>query len=210
LFRYLDELCAGPEELQVTVLPGFYFEEQVLRVEVDALGLLASSTTWFDWMGFARETIEIGFAFVEPELAFLMSVTLDAGLTVGAMDFILDLYVAPVGFASRTRFLAPPSPTPVPIGFDGQQFALSVEAIGILFSFDTSFDESFLFERQVIAVETEITPVRFVSRTSFDLMGFEEQCIRASVGFSGVLLYTGVLFDLGGIREASFGFELTF
>ncbi|UCF09354.1 MAG: hypothetical protein JSW65_04640 [Candidatus Bipolaricaulota bacterium] len=210
LFDYLDLLCAEAPDLTVTVVPDFYFEEQVVRLELDLMGLLMSSTTWFDWMGFARETLEVGFAFRDPNLAFLMAITFDGMFAIEAMDFILDVYIAPVSFTSRTAFLAPPAPTPVPIAFAGQQFGLSVEAIGILFTFETDFDGSFLFERQLIALEMEIPPVVFTSLTTFDIGGFAGQCLRAAVRFSGVLLYSGVTFDLSGITEASFGFELTF
>jgi hypothetical protein len=210
LFTHLDGLCADPAPLLVTVVPDFYFEEQVLRLELDLQGLLVSSTTWFDWMGFARETIEVGFAFTDPSLAFLMSVTLNGLFALDAMEFILDVHVEPVTFTSRTSFLAPPAPAPVPIAFAGQQFGLSVEAIGILFTLETDFDGSFLFERQIIALETEIPPILFTSVTIFDIGGFDSQCLRASVRLSGVLLFSGVAFDLGGITEASFGFELTF
>jgi hypothetical protein len=210
LFHYLDGLCAPEPDLRVTVLPGFYFEEQLLRLEFDLYGLLASSTTVFDWLGFAHETLEVGFGFLEPDLAFLMSLTFNSFFAIDAMEFVLDLAICPVAFTSWTSFVAPPPPSPVAIAFAGQRFALGVEAIGVLFTLETDFDGSFLFQRQIIALETEIPPVRFSSRTTFIATGFEEQCLAAEVQFIGVELFSRVAFDLTGITLAQFGFALTF
>jgi hypothetical protein len=210
LFHYLHRLCGPMLRPRVTVLPHFYFEEQVLRVEVDLYGLLASSTTWFDWLGFARETLEVGFAFADPKLSFLMSLTFNPYFAIDAMEFILDLAICPVVFTSRTAFVAPPPPSSVAIAFDGQQFALAVEALGILCTLETDFDGTFLFQRQLVALETEIPPVRFASLTAFTAAGFDEQCLQAGVRFDGVELFTRVVFDLGGITVARFGFALTF
>ena len=210
LFHYLDTLCADPVDTRVTVLPDFYFEEQVLRIELDLFGLLASSTTWFDWLGFSAQTIEVGFAFLEPNLAFLMAISLDGAFSIDAMEFILDVVIQPVSFTSRTAFIGPLGPPPAVIAFAGQQFALAVEAIGVLFTFETDFDSAFLFERQLVALETEIPPVRFASLTAFTAAGFDEQCVRARVQFTGVSLFSLVGFDLGGITQARFGFDLTF
>jgi hypothetical protein len=69
LFIHLDSLFGIAPGLRVTIVPGFYFEEELVRLEMDYAGLIASSSTWFDLFGFSKEIIEFGYRFEEPTLA---------------------------------------------------------------------------------------------------------------------------------------------
>jgi hypothetical protein len=210
LFYHLDSLFGTAPNLKVTIVPGFYFEEELVRLEMDYEGLISSSSTWFGWTGFSKEVLEIGYRFDEPTLAFLTALTFDDVVTISGLDFILDLQIEPVRFTAKTSFASPAVPAPIPIVFDGQGFAVSFEICGVTVTSETDFDETFLFERQLLAIEATIDPVSFASLTSFDGAGFTGQWIRADVAFSGVTLYTTAAFDYSGINEVSFGFELTF
>ena len=210
LFSHLDLLFNTYPSPKVTIVPGFYFEEQFMRLEVDYMGFLASSSTWFDWLGFAKEVLELGYWFGEPNFSFLTAMTFDSTFAISGMDFILDLWICPVRFTSRTSFTAPIPPAVLPIVFSGQKFAVSFEVFEVLITAETDFDNTFLFERQLLALEVEICPVTFISLTAFDALGFSGQWIKAGVDFSGVTLYTIAAFDSSGIIEVSFGFELGF
>lgn len=210
LFSHLDLLFAPSLALKVTIVPGFYFEEELVRLEVDYCGLLSSSSTWLDWTGFAKEVFEFGYQFEEPSLSFLTAMTFDNSFSISGLDFILDLEICGVQFTSWTSFTAPQTPSVLPIVFSGQRFAVSFEVFGVLVTAETDFDGTFLFERQLLAIEAEIEPVAFTSLTAFDRTGFSGEWIKAQVRFSGVTLYTLAAFDFGGIIEVSFGFELAF
>lgn len=216
LFYHLEYLPLSATELEavlhpkVTVVPGFYFEEELVRLEVDYCGLLSSSSTWLDWTGFAKEVFEFGYQFEEPSLSFLTAMTFDNSFSISGLDFILDLEICGVQFTSWTSFTAPQTPSVLPIVFSGQRFAVSFEVFGVLVTSETDFDGTFLFERQLLAIEAEIEPVAFTSLTAFDRTGFSGEWIKAQVRFSGVTLYTLAAFDFGGIIEVSFGFELAF
>jgi len=210
LFSYLDSLFAPQFTPRVTIVPGFYFEEEFVRLEVDYCGLLSSSSTWLDWTGFAKEVFEFGYQFEEPSLSFLTAMTFDNSFSISGLDFILDLEICGVQFTSWTSFTAPQTPSVLPIVFSGQRFAVSFEVFGVLVTAETDFDGTFLFERQLLAIEAEIEPVAFTSLTAFDRTGFSGEWIKAQVRFSGVTLYTLAAFDFGGIIEVSFGFELAF
>jgi hypothetical protein len=98
----------------------------------------------------------------------------------------------------------------IPVVFSGQGFAVSFELLGARITAETDFDDSFLFERQLVAIEATVDPVAFSSRTAFDAGGFSGQWLTASVTFSGVALYTRAAFDSGGISEVVFGFTFAF
>jgi len=210
LFTHLDALFASSAPLEVTIVPGFAFEEQIVRLEVDEAGLLASTTTWFDSAGFAQETAELGYRFDDPHLAFLSAFTFDSSFSISNVDLILDLHIDPVRFTSRTSFAAAAPPSPLPVAFAGQGFAVSVVICGVSVTSETTFDGTLLFSGERIALEARIDPVSFASLTSFDGTGFTGQDLRASVTFGGFTLSTSASFDTGGITQITFGFELTF
>jgi len=210
LFIYLDTLCVSPIELDVTIVDGFYFEEELVRLEIDYLGLIASSTTWFDYQGLSQMLFELGYRFDEPSLSFLTSVTLDGTFTITGLGFIVDLAIDVVRFTSHTFFVEATPPAPIPIIFGGQAFAVSFEICGVTITSETGFDGSFLFSEETIAIDALIDPVTFRSLTTFDATGFAAECVYASVEFSGVLLYTRAEFDMTGIQLVSFGFALSF
>jgi len=211
LFYHTQFLFASAASTKVTVVSGFYFEEELVRLEMDYMGLLSSSTTWFNWTGFAKETLEIGYRFEEPSLAFLAALTIDDSFSVSVLDFILDLQIYPVRFTSRTSFSATVPPSTLPIAFSGQGFALSFNVCDqVTVTSTTLFDATFMFAEQDLAIEAKINPVSLTSLTTFDASGFSGQWIKAEITFSGVSLYTRAAFDFGGINFVSFGFELTF
>jgi len=210
LFDHLAWLCAARPDLDVTIVPDFYFEEQMVRLEADYLGMIASNTTWFDSTGLARMLFETGYRFGDPSLSFLATMSLDGLFVITGLDFILDLQIDVVRFTSHTWFVDNPLPAVVPILFDGQSFAVSFDLCGVLITTQTDFDGLFLFAQQLVAIEAEIDPVRFRSLTTFDGAGFAGQCIYADVTFCGVVLYTQAEFDFSGIQEVSLGFELAF
>jgi len=216
LFYHLDNLCLSPIDLEnlfylaPTIVSGFYFEEELVRLEADFCGIISSSSTWLDWNGFAKEVFEFGYRFEEPSLAFLTAITIDESFAISGLDFILNLEICEVQFTSWTSFAAPTSPSVLPIVFSGQGFAVSFELFGVDITSETDFDGTFLFERQRLAIEAEIDPVTFTSLTVFDGSGFSSQCLQAGVTFCGVTLYTTAAFDTSGITEVSVGFEFTF
>jgi len=210
LFHHLDGLCTPPLDLEVTIVPDFYFEEQLVRLEVDYMGLIASNTTWFDDAGLAKMLFELGYRFGEPSLSFLSTMSLDGLFVITGLDFILDLQIEVVRFTSHTWFVENPPPAVVPIVFDGQSFAVSFDLCGVLITTQTDFDGSFSFSQQLIAIEAEIDPVRFRSLTTFDAGGFAGQCIYADVTFCGVMLFTKAEFGFSGIQAVSLGIELVF
>lgn len=210
LFYHLDTLCAPQTEPRVTIVPGFYFEEELLRLEIDFCGILSSSSTWFDWSGFVKEVFEFGYRFEEPSLSFLTAITIDGGFAISGLDFILDLEICEVQFTSWTSFATPPTPSVLPVVFSGQGFAVAFEIFSVNITSETDFDGTFLFARQRLAIEAEIDPVTFTSLTVFDGAGFSNQCLEAGVTFCGVTLYTTASFDLSGITEVSVGVKFVF
>jgi hypothetical protein len=210
LFGYLDALCVPPIDLDVTIVDGFYFEEELVRLEVDYLGLLASNTTWFDYQGLSKMLFELGYRFDEPTLSFLASLTLDGTFAVTGLDFMLDLVIDVVRFTSHTMFVEAAPPSPISVVFGGQRFAVSFEICGVVVTSGTTFDGSFLFAEEVIAIDAFIDPVTFQSVTTFDPLGFSTECVYAGVAFCGATLYTRAEFDFSGIQLVAFGFELSF
>jgi len=210
LFEHLAEVCAAPVDLDVTVVSGFYFEEELIRLKVDYQGLIASNTTWFDYMGLTETLFELGYRFEEPELSFLTSMTFDGSFAITGFDFIVDLSIDTVRFTSHTMFAPPIVPSPIPIVFSGQGFAVSFEVYGVTVTTETDFDGSFLFSQELVAIEAVIDPVTFRSLTAFDAGGFASECVYADVTFSGVVLYTRAEFDFTGIDLVVFGFSVSF
>jgi hypothetical protein len=196
--------------LNVTVVPGIYFEEELLRLQLDALGILLSTSTWFDWTGFSREILEFGYHFDEPPLALLSVLTVDSDLAVSELDLFLDLEIGIVRFTSETFFSEPSVPLPVPLLFSGQDFALGIAWEGIGLVSEIEFDDLFLFERERFSIEVVIDPVSVASLTEFDATGFVGEWIRGGVQVGGVVLFTEAVFDVGGVASVSFGFELRF
>jgi hypothetical protein len=210
LFHHIDALFASGAPLDVTIVPGFGFGEQLVRLEVDTAGLLASTTTWFDSTGFSQEILEFGYRFDEPGLAFLSSLTLDQSFSISHVDLILDLQIDPVQFTSKTSFAAAGPSSPLPVAFAGQAFAVSAQICGVTVTSETTFDNTFLFSGERIAVEATFNPVSFASLTSFDGSGFSGQALRASITFGGITLSTSGSFDAGGITQITFGFMFKF
>jgi len=210
LFNHLDGFCAGPTELDVTIVPGFYFEEELFRLEVETMGLLASNTTWFDETGLTKLLFEMGYRFDDPMMAFMASMSLDGSFSITGMDFIIGLQIDVVRFTSHTSFTELLPLTIIPIVFDSQGFAVSFELCSVQITMATTFDSSFFFAEQLIAIEATIDPVTFKSLTTFDAFGFAGQCIYADVQFCGVILFTKAEFDFSGIQLVSVGFELEF
>ena len=210
LFNHLDTLCTLPLDLDVTIVPNFYFEEELVRLEADFMGLIASNSTWFDSTGLSRMLFELGYRFEEPTLSFLASMGLDGLFVITDIDFIVDLQIDVVRFTSHTWFVENPLPVLIPIVFDGQGFAVSFEICGVLITTETDFDGSLLFAQQLIAIEATFDPVTFRSLTTFDAAGFANQCIYADVTICGAKLYTRAEFDFSGIDLVTFGFDFTF
>ena len=210
LFRHLGSLSAPSPVWRVRIVPGFYFEQELVRLEVNTCGLLASSSTWLDTSGFSQEIAELGYQFTEPNLGFLTTATIDHSFSLSGLDFILDIQIDPVRFTSKTSFSAPTPPLSIPVVFSGQKFALAYTCHAFTVTSETDFDPSFMFAQELIGIETTIDPVSFTSLTSFDLTGFTGERISAQVKFSGVTLSTKAMFDFTGINNISFGFELTF
>ncbi len=210
LFNHLDGLCTAPTDLDVTIVPGFYFEEELVRLEVEGMGFAASNTTWFDAAGLSKMQFEMGYSFPEPILAMLGALSLDGSFSITSLDFIIDLQIDVVRFTSHTSFAELPPPVIIPIVFDAQAFAVSFEFCNVLITTSTTFDDSFLFAEQRIAIEAWVDPVTFKSLTTFDATGFAGECIYADVQFCGVMLYTEAAFDFTGVQYVTVGFELAF
>ncbi len=210
LFLYVDRLCVEAPELDVTVVEGLFFEEELLRLTFAFEGLLASHSTWFDASGLSQMVFELGYSFDDPSLGFLIAINVDGTFSVSAIDIVLDLAIGGVHFTSWTGFAEPVFPLPVPVIFAGQAFAVSFELCGVTLTSETDFTDLFLFEAEIIAIEAAIDPFTFVSVTTFDDAGFASQCIEAGVSFAGVHLSTKAQFTWDGIELVSFGFELTF
>ncbi|MEN6369214.1 MAG: hypothetical protein ABFD77_05900 [Thermotogota bacterium] len=207
VLEHVDTLCEEDVDLDVTIVDGFYFEEELVRLEVDYLGMMASSTTWFDAYGLATMLFELGYRFDDPSLRFLTTMTLDGSFGIVAAGFILDLEIETVRFTSQTMFAASVVPTVIPIAFDGQRFGVSFAVCGVVVSSATDFDDAFLFSQELIGIEAAIGPVTFASLTAFDAGGFAEQRVCAEVSFSGVVLFTHTEFDFTGIELVTFGFH---
>jgi len=210
LFNHIDGLCAAPIDLDVTVVPDFYFEEELFRLEVETMGMIASNTTWFDETGLTKLLFEMGYRFEEPSMAFLASMSLNGAFSITGIDFIVDLEIDVVRFTSHTSFAEVPPPAIIPIVFDSQNFAVSFELCSVLVTMATTFDSSFFFAEQLIAIEASIDPVTFKSLTTFDATGFAGQCIYADVQFCGVILFTKAEFNFTGIQLVTIGFDLAF
>jgi hypothetical protein len=210
LFQHLDALCVDPVEVDVTIVPGFYFEEELFRLEVETMGLVASNTTWFDETGLQKMWFEMGYRFADPTMSFLAAMSLDGGFAITGIDFIIDLSIDVVRFTAHTSFTELPPPSILPIVFDSQAFAVSFELCDVLITTTTTFDSSFFFTQQRIAIEAWVDPVTFKSLTVFDATGFAGQCIYADVQFCGVTLFTQAEFDFSGVQLVTVGFELSF
>mgnify|MGYP005838761297 CR=1 FL=1 len=210
LFNHLSDLCANQADLDVTIVPGFYFEEELFRLEVETFGLIASNTTWFNSSGLMKLMFEMGYQFMEPTMAFMASMSLDSGFTITTLDFIFDLQIDMVRFTSQTSFTEFLPVAIIPIVFDAQRFGVSFQLCDVLITTATTFDSSFFFAEQDIAIEATIDPVTFRSMTTFDASGFVSQCIYADVQFCGVLLFTKAEFDYSGIQLVTVGFDLSF
>jgi hypothetical protein len=210
LSNHLAQLCTPSSAPDVTIVPGFYFEEELFRLEVETMGMMASNTTWFDITGLTRLLFELGYQFDEPAMAFVASMSLDGSFSITAIDFVFDLQIDVVRFTSHTSFAEMPPPAIIPIVFDSQQFAISFELCNVLITTATTFDYSFFFAQQLIAIEATIDPVTFRSLTVFDASGFASQCIYADVQFCGVVLFTKAEFDYLGIQLVTVGFDLAF
>jgi hypothetical protein len=210
LFEYMDALCAPPTELDVSIVPGFYFEEELVRLEIDYLGMIASSTTWFDYLGLSQMLFELGYRFDDPQLSFLTSLTLDGSFSITGIAFLVDLTIDVVRFTSHTFFVEATPPSPISVVFGGQAFAVSFEVLCVTITSETGFDDSFLFAEERIGIEATIDPVTFKSLTTFDAFGFAGECLVASVAFSGVELHTRADFSAAGLDLVSFGFEFNF
>jgi hypothetical protein len=210
LFNHLDTLCTPPPGLDVTIVPNFYFEEELVRLEADFMGMIASNTTWFDYMGLSRMLFEFGYRFEEPLLGFLAALGLDGSFVITDIDFIVDLQIDVVRFTSHTWFEENPLPGLIPIVFGGQGFAASFELCGVLITTETGFGGSLLFAQQLIGIEATFDPVSFRSLTTFDATGFAGQCVYADVTICGAKLYTKAEFDFSGISLVTFGFDFSF
>jgi len=210
MFHYLDTLCVPAMDLDVTIVDGFYFEEELVRVEVDYLGLLGSSTIWFDYMGLSKMLFELGYRFDEPMIQFLTAITIDGSFAVTGLDFVVDVQIDPVRFTSQTSFVEAPAPSPISIVFGSQRFGVSFSICDVAVTTSTTFDDAFMFSELLIAIDAVLEPVTFRTLTVFEATGFSSQCVYAGVCFSGVTLYTRAEFDLTGILEVVFGFDLTF
>ena len=210
LFSHLSDLSLrGAPDPRVTIVPGFYFEEELVRLTVDHEGFLASSTTWLSPSGFVKEIAEFGYRFEEPSLAFLTAVTLESDFFISAFDFMLDIDFDFFQLNSKTMFAVPVPPSP-PVEFLGQGFVGSFEVFDVLVTGEADFDASFLFDQGLLAIEAKPEPVTLTSLTRFGLGGFAGEWITVGVGFNGGYLYTTTAFDSSGITEFSFGFELEF
>ena len=143
-------------------------------------------------------------------MAFMASMSLDGTFTITGLDFIVDLQIDVVRFTSHTSFTQLLPLAIIPIVFDSQGFAVSFELCDVIITTATTFDSSFFFTEQLIAIEATIDPVTFKSLTTFDATGFIGQCIYADVQFCGVVLFTKAEFDFSGIQLVSVGFELAF
>jgi len=131
LTDHLATLCSAPPDRRVTIAPGFYFEEQLVRLEADFNGLIASNTTWFDYLGLARVFFELGYRFEDPALSFLATMGLDGTFTLTDLGFLVDLRIDAVRFTSHTWFAETSAPSLIPIVFGGQAFAASFELCGV-------------------------------------------------------------------------------
>lgn len=210
LFNHLNGLCVEPIDLDVTIVSDFYFEEELFRLEVETMGLIASNTTWFDETGLTKLLFEMGYQFCEPTMAFMTSMSLDGGFAITGLDFIIDLQIDAVRFTSHTTFTQLLPLSIIPIVFDSQRFAVAFELCSVVITTATTFDSSFFFAEELIAIEAWIDPVTFRSLTTFDATGFASQCIYADVQFCGVILFTKAEFDFSGIQLVTVGFELAF
>lgn len=210
LFSHLDALFHLQTPPQVVIVPGFYFEEELLRLTIDYCGAMASSSTWLSWTGFDKEILELGYRFEEPRIALLTAVAFNSSFAISGLDFLFDLEISDVRFTSKTSFAEPTTPSIIPIVFSGQGFAVSFTLFDVVFTSETSFDGAFLFAEERLGIELTVDPVKFASLTAFDWMGFSGQWIRASVSFSGISLYTEGKFNYTGVVSVTFGFEFRF
>ena len=210
LFDHLATLCDPADDLDVTIVDGFFFEEELLRLTLSTSGLLASHTMWFDAGGLSQMVLELGYAFADPCLNVLTSITIDGGFSVTNIDVMVAAEIDVVRFTSWTSFAKPTFPVPLPVLFSGQKFAIAFELSGVDVTSETDFDDLFFFDAEIIAIEATVDPVSFVSLTTFDSGGFASECIQASVTFGGVKLSTDAEFTWGGVARVSFGFELSF
>ena len=159
LFTHLDTVCDPAPDLDVTIVDGLFFEEELLRLTFAFQGLLVSHTTWFDELGFAQMVFEFGYDFDDPSLGFLSAIVVDGAFSITKIDVIVDLSIDVVRFTSWTRFAEPTFPVPLPVIFAGQGFGVAFELCGVTVTSETDFDDLFLFEAEIVAIETSIDPV---------------------------------------------------
>lgn len=210
LFEYVATLCAPAPASDPTILAGFAFEEEILRLTLASVGLVASHTTWLDAAGLQQMGFELGYQLPAPQIGLLAALLLDGTMTITHLDLILDVFVEGVRFTSWTEFAEPLFPVPVPILFAGQRFAVSFEVCEVRITSQTDFDDLFLFAGEQIAIEATIPPVTFVSLTSFDAGGFAAQCIEARLAFDVVELWSAAEFAWDGLVFVLLGFSLAF
>jgi len=209
-FVVLDRLRQDPELLDVVVVPGFFFEEQILRLEFGRWGVITSGTAWLDNAGLARTVWEMGYRLDDPSISFLAVIDVLGWVTVSGLDLVLDLIMDGVRFTSHTAFVETTPPAPAPILFDGQAFAVAFPLGPAQIITATQFDASFLFAGLDIGVDARIEPVWLRSVTQFDGTGFVEQSLRAQAMVLGATLEALIAFDFSGILRASAGIALSF
>lgn len=210
LFEHLAYLVGPAAAIDVTLIPGFTFAEQLVRLTVDFDGLIASQTTWFDAGGLDAMQFELGYRFADPALRLLVGASLDGAFSMTGLTFVVDVQIDVVRATSWTVFAQPAFPFPLPIVFERQGFAVSFEICGVTVTSETDFNDSFLFAAEILAIEAVIPPVTFTSVTTFDGGGFASESLRAEVSFSGVTLFSRAQFSWSGIDLAAFGFRVSF
>jgi hypothetical protein len=209
-FRRLRDMCQDAGRWDVTVVPGFFFEEQLVRLEAGSVGLIASNTTWLDDTGLDRMLWEVGYRFEDPAVAFLAVVDLRGWLSISALDFIVDLGLEGVRLTSHTAFVEVPPPSIAPIVYEGQRFAVSFSLCRVLVTSVTVFDDAFFLSEQHVKVAVRADPFMVMGLTSFDATGFTSQCLHVSTGLLGASLYGQVEFSFTGVLGAALGFSLGF
>ncbi len=209
-FHRLRDVCQDTARWDVTVVPGFLFEEQLVRLEAGSVGLIASNTTWLDDTGLDRMVWEVGYRFDDPSVAFLAVVDLRGWLTISALDFVLDLGLEGVRLTSHTAFVEVPPPSIAPIVYEGQQFAVSFSLCRVLVTSITVFDEAFFLSEQHVKMVVRAEPFMVMGLTSFDATGFSSQCLHVSTRLLGVALHGRVEFSFTGVLGAALGFSLGF
>lgn len=209
-FWALRHVCHDPEPVDVVIVPGFFFEEQLFRLELGRLGVIASATAWLDNTGLTRSLWEFGYRLDDPTVSFLAVADVHGWLTVAGVDLVLDLIMDEVRFTSYTAFVETVPPSATPILFDGQEFAVVFHLGSVRISTATHFDASFLLAGFGAGVDARVHSVWVRSLTRFDHTGFAEQCLRVEAMVLGATLQAMIAFDFSGIRKASGSIALSF